>query len=78
MGHWWTYMTLVPGTYEYRFVVDGEWQADPEAAASVPNSYGGVNSVLVVEPSAETKHLHEAEVLPLTINNYQVNECHTK
>lgn len=47
-GRWAKELALPPGHYEYRFVVDGEWMADPAAAEGVPNGCGGVNSVLVV------------------------------
>ena len=39
---------LPPGTYEYRYVVDGEWCEDPENPLAVPGPVGGRNSVLVV------------------------------
>lgn len=47
-GRWAKELVLPPGRYEYRFVVDGEWIADPAAAESVPNGCGGFNSVIVV------------------------------
>jgi 1,4-alpha-glucan branching enzyme len=47
-GRWLKELTLVPGNYEYRMVVDGEWMADPQATESVPNPFGGVNSILRV------------------------------
>ena len=40
---------LAPGTYEYKFVVDGVWQADPECADFVQNDCGTLNSVLTVK-----------------------------
>jgi 1,4-alpha-glucan branching enzyme len=40
---------LLPGTYEYKFVVDGTWVEDPGNPNTVPDPYGGVNSVLTVE-----------------------------
>ena len=40
---------LAPGTYEYKFVIDGTWCADPENANSVPNDQGTFNSVIVVK-----------------------------
>ena len=49
---WHLELELPPGTYEYRFVVDGEWGDDPEAARRVANPFGGENAVRVVE-SAE-------------------------
>lgn len=47
-GEWRVEMKLTPGTYEYRFVVDGDWRDDPLAKGSVPNPYGGQNSVVSV------------------------------
>ena len=40
---------LPPGTYHYKFIVDGEWIEDPKAD-SVPNDFGTSNSVITVEP----------------------------
>jgi 1,4-alpha-glucan branching enzyme len=45
---WNTSIALPRGRYEYRFVVDGEWLADPGARESVANPFGGYNSVLSV------------------------------
>jgi len=42
-------LELLPGTYEYKFVVDGSWMEDPGNPNSVPDPYGGANSVLTVE-----------------------------
>jgi hypothetical protein len=39
---------LAPGTYEYCLVVDGQWMPDPLAKETVPNPFGGRNSVLKV------------------------------
>ena len=47
-GAWSIELALTPGVYEYRFVVDGEWISDPAAGESVPNPFGGVNSVVRV------------------------------
>jgi len=47
-GVWTTWMSLVPGTYEYRFVVDGEWCQDPECGESKENEHGSHNSVAVL------------------------------
>jgi|SRR5580765_1081270 len=43
---WNTTIALPRGQYEYRFVVDGQWMADPNAAEAVPNPFGSSNSVL--------------------------------
>ena len=52
-GEWSIQLTLAPGLYEYKFVVDGEWccepgQADLDTAAPdcVPNSFGTMNRQL--------------------------------
>jgi 1,4-alpha-glucan branching enzyme len=41
-------LKLPPGTYEYKFVVDGEWRTDPSAAEQRPNRFGSMNSVVHV------------------------------
>lgn len=46
-GVWRTRLSLAPGIYEYRFLVDGQWQNDPDAEVT-PNPYGAHNSVRVV------------------------------
>ena len=38
---------LPPGTYQYKFIVDGEWMEDP-GAESAPNQFGTLNSVITV------------------------------
>ena len=47
-GEWSIELSLPPGDYEYLFVVDDCWQPDPAEAATRPNPFGGVNSVLHV------------------------------
>jgi 1,4-alpha-glucan branching enzyme len=47
-GVWRAFLPLSPGRYEYRFVVDAQWQEDPAAKESTFNPYGGRNSVFVV------------------------------
>lgn len=39
---------LAPGRYEYKFVIDGTWCADPENLDFVQNDHGTLNSVIVV------------------------------
>lgn len=48
-GKWAAEVSLPPGRYEYRFVVDDEWLDDPQATSYVPNTSGGRNAVLVIE-----------------------------
>ena len=64
-GHWHQELSLPPGTYQYRLVVDGEWIPDPAARESVPNPFGGRNSVLKVATSPQAAHLDAAENQPL-------------
>jgi 1,4-alpha-glucan branching enzyme len=64
-GNWWKEMFLAPGTYEYCLVVDGKWMTDPLARESVPNPFGGRNSILRVATSPEAAHLADAENIPL-------------
>ena len=45
---WRKVLRLAPGTYEYRYVVDGEWCEDPANPQRLPSSIGPPNSVLVV------------------------------
>ncbi len=47
-GLWKATIRLSPGRYEYRFVVDGQWMSDPNAHESIPNQFGGTNSILTV------------------------------
>ncbi len=45
---WTKVLTLEPGTYQYRYVVDGEWQEDPSNPQSAPGPTGQPNSILKV------------------------------
>jgi len=47
-GRWVKELALPSGTYEYLFVVDGEWVEDPLATESTPNPFNRNNSVLRV------------------------------
>lgn len=47
-GVWKATLNLDPGRYEYRFMVDGEWQDDPACVDKAPNAFGSENCVLVV------------------------------
>ena len=40
---------LAAGTYQYKFVIDGTWCADPENANAVANDQGTFNSVIEVK-----------------------------
>lgn len=48
VGIWTTTLSLKPGKYQYKFVVDGTWQTDPTAVESAEDGLGGQNSVKIV------------------------------
>jgi 1,4-alpha-glucan branching enzyme len=48
-GIWKTALSLPPGRYEYRFLVDGNWENDPSCCDCVPNEFGSQNCVRIVE-----------------------------
>jgi len=45
---WTKVLSLPPGTYQYRYVVDGEWRADPMNPESAQGPAGKPNSILHV------------------------------
>ncbi|HOW42266.1 MAG TPA: glycogen-binding domain-containing protein [Candidatus Omnitrophota bacterium] len=47
-GTWAVKVNLTPGTYEYKFFVDGSWLNDPQSQV-VYNSFGTQNSVIEVK-----------------------------
>jgi 5'-AMP-activated protein kinase regulatory beta subunit len=48
-GIWKVSLGLPPGTYQYRFLVDGKWQNDPNCSDSVVNPFGTFNCLRRVE-----------------------------
>jgi hypothetical protein len=50
-GMWRKDLSLSPGEYEYRFVIDGKWVADPSCPIQRSNGLGENNSVLRVPES---------------------------
>ena len=48
-GVWKTSIRLLPGTYQYRFLVDGTWQNDPACTECTENPHGTLNCVRRVE-----------------------------
>jgi len=69
-GRWLKETGLLPGTYEYRLVVDGQWMPDALAKEGVPNPIGGVNSILRVTSSPEAARRADLRNLPLIDNNH--------
>jgi 1,4-alpha-glucan branching enzyme len=50
-GLWNATVELAPGTYQYKFIVNGsEWYADPMNPNTIDDGHGGLNSVLTVCP----------------------------
>ena len=53
-GKWSVRLSLLPGQYDYKFIVDGRWCCDPDCAEDhvcpnrVPNDVGSMNRVLIV------------------------------
>ncbi|MGD1086260.1 MAG: glycogen-binding domain-containing protein [Verrucomicrobiota bacterium] len=45
---WEKTVSLPPGRYEYKFLVDGKWTADPRSPQEVVNAFGSTNSVAEV------------------------------
>jgi 1,4-alpha-glucan branching enzyme len=47
-GVWEKVTFLFPGTYEYRFMVDGQWKNDPENRQTRSNRFGSENNFIDV------------------------------
>jgi 1,4-alpha-glucan branching enzyme len=47
-GAWTAALSLAPGEYQYRLVVDGAWGNNPAAERRVANAFGSENDILVV------------------------------
>jgi 1,4-alpha-glucan branching enzyme len=45
-GTWEKIIVLPPGRYEYKFIVDGTWQNDPQNHDSCFNVFGTLNNIL--------------------------------
>ncbi|MEZ4551002.1 MAG: glycogen-binding domain-containing protein [Desulfobacterales bacterium] len=55
-GLWEKIIMLDPGRYEYKFLVDGEWELDAENSKKCRNEFGSENSVMDV-PARESSEL---------------------
>lgn len=51
---WTATYTFDPGNYQYKFIVDGTWIADPANPNQVSDGFGGVNSVYICEGGGGT------------------------
>jgi len=54
-GIWKTTVSLAPGSYEYRFLVDGQWQDDPSCELRRWTRFGSQNCVCTVS-APKAKH----------------------
>jgi 1,4-alpha-glucan branching enzyme len=50
-GVWEKVTFLFPGTYEYRFMVDGQWKNDPKNRQTRTNRFGSENNFIDVQSS---------------------------
>jgi 1,4-alpha-glucan branching enzyme len=48
-GIWKSTLILSAGRYEFKFLLDGKWREASKAEPSVPNAFGTLNNVLVIE-----------------------------
>ena len=48
-GVWRKMVSLAPGRYRYRYVVDGRWENDPMNSNVEPGTYGDPDSVIVLD-----------------------------
>jgi 1,4-alpha-glucan branching enzyme len=58
-GLWSALLSLSPGVYEYRLLIDGEWADHPEAPRRIRNPFGGQNCVMTVGESEPVNHSME-------------------
>jgi 1,4-alpha-glucan branching enzyme len=47
-GKWKKQVMLSPGSYEYKFLVDGQWKEDPRNDQLYPNCFGTYNNIMNV------------------------------
>ncbi len=52
-GVWKKTVSLPPGKYEYRLLIDGQWRDDPQCLNRQPNQFGGQNCVCIVNGAPE-------------------------
>ena len=41
-------LSLEPGEYRYKFLVDGQWVTDSQADSVVPNAFGSTDSLVKI------------------------------
>jgi hypothetical protein len=48
-GVWSITLKLAPGTYQYKYIIDGKWTQDPYGPEEAPDGYGALNSQFQVK-----------------------------
>jgi len=48
-GNWSLKMSLKPGRYEYKFIIDGTWVNDPKCSQFSWNNLGSQNSLIDIK-----------------------------
>ncbi len=67
-GNWSIVQKLDAGQYEYKFVVDGNWLADPENSSTSSDPFGGVNSLVNVDAAGKVIAAAEGAAAPVSNN----------
>jgi len=79
-GSWLKETNLAPGTYEYCLVVDGQFIPDPLTCETIPNPFGGLNSVLKVPQPLFFRVLRNQRTPDPNVYRQleaeRVNQCH--
>jgi len=47
-GRWEKRIALKPGTYKYKFIIDGEWHRDRNNSKTISNTFGSADSILAI------------------------------
>lgn len=69
-GNWSKTVVLNPGKYGYKYIVDGNWQPDPDNPRTQPDGYGGVNSMVEISKSGEVVEADETGVVERVSNTF--------
>ncbi|MET2983966.1 hypothetical protein [Aureibaculum conchae] len=81
-GGWKISLKLKPDTYQYKFIVDGNWMEDPKNAHKEYNEHHTFNSILTIKKSVkfELKGYENASSVVLTgsFNNWKNKELPMK
>ncbi|MGC9772817.1 Glycogen recognition site of AMP-activated protein kinase [Fervidobacterium changbaicum] len=74
-GVWVYEVELKPGTYQYKYVIDGKtWKEDPEAPAYTDDGFGGKNGMFTLTPDGKILGQAESTQAQPTGKKYVLNE----